>query len=163
MTKVTKLFFYAICIFWLQGCLLLSPFDAQKIATIDTPVTFTLATGSLNPIKLECMKTARWGPELSPRGPWQEVTHINVPNTSTSASVFTVSEDVYKARPDEYITSVRVSQQGYIDYYTLDEDGLGCVTASLPNGLTAWIEEECHRQYTNGTPIYEWVRLVVRI
>ena len=142
----------------LQGCLLVSPHHAEIYASKETPVTFQIGTASLNPIKLECQQTCRFGPGRCSRGPWTEVTNIAVPATPTSSGVRVVRRNItlpdscwFAPRPDQFITSVRVSQEDYFNYYTLDAEGQECLGASLSSGVLAWLNNGCYRG-SSGNP-----------
>lgn len=156
----------------LGGCLLISPYHGQILTSRTQELPFQAWSTQANAtLKVECMRTNRFGPYTSSHGPWTQVTTIT---SSVSGSrdlnglkIYSASKNIslpescwYLNNSNQwYYTSLRIIQENYLleddyNYYTLDRDGVSCTGESVgtSGSWTGWLNDSCHKQYTSGTP-----------
>jgi len=163
----------------LSGCLLLNPFHGQELSDRSEVIPFQAWTTKSNgTLKVECMPTNRYGPEISSYGSWAQVTTIPI---STSPSLDRLSNAAYSAAKDivlpdscwyynrtysKYYTSLRVIQNDYLDqenyeYMTVDLDGGKCaVEQTYLRGLG--YAPNCARSYSNSSTKVTYMTLVTQ-
>ena len=158
----------------LSGCLPISPFNNQVLTSRTADVPFQAWTAkSGDALRVACMPTNRYGPEISSHGSWSQFATLPVSDDASldlsGARMYGASDELSLPEscwyPNQsngwHYTSVRVLQSDYLSaesysFFTLDEPGSGsdleCVGREVgrTGSWTVWLAARCHNRYTSG-------------
>ncbi len=167
MYQMLRILFAVSLTALLGGCLLISPYNGQILTSRTQTLPFqawTISAGDT--LRVECMPTNRFGPEVSPHGSWSEIGTVPASDDasrdlsgnlmySASKSISLPESCWYLNQSNNwYYTSLRVKLSGSSSYfYTVDRDGVGCAAASVADrGVwIGWHQDKCYQQYSGGT------------
>ncbi len=172
--KTASLLFLSI--FTLSGCLVISPYNNQVLTSRSQTIPFQAwAQKNTHPLRVECMPTNRYGPEISSHGDWTQIGTIPV---SQSASLDLNGSAMYSAAkkmslPEScwhqngsnhwYYSSIRILQEvdgssADTHFHTVDREGVRCVGESVADngGWAAWLTNKCYLKYSTGNAI-KWM------
>jgi len=170
MKMVKRVSLTLALVFTLSGCLLISPYHGKVLTSRTASIPFqSWTTNKSTPLRVECMRTNRFGPDTTSYGPWHEISTIPV---SISASrdlkggiMYSASKEI--TLPDScwyrngsngwYYTSLRILQENGnsgndAQFHTVDRDGIRCVAESVADkgSWIAWVSDSCFFSYPNG-------------
>lgn len=164
----------------LSGCLLTTPHHGTVLPSRTEAVPFQAwTTKSGNALRVQCMPTNRFGPDISSHGPWSLIGRLPVSGKasrdsngarmhSASASLSLPESCWYLNRANGwYYTSVRVRQSNYLSeanysFYNLvkqgERDDPACVGEAVgrTGNWSAWLSTSCYHRYSSGKPV-RWI------
>ena len=162
----------------LSSCLLMAPYHGQVLNSRTESIPFQAWTSEPGAtLKVECMPTNRFGPEISSRGSWSQFTTVSGSSDATrdlvGARRYSASKMMslpqscwYFNQNGWYYTSVRVLHDDYwgedsFDYFALDRDGINCTanSVSTTGNQMQWLIDDCHREYRNSDRAVKWITM----
>lgn len=176
--RLARLCFLLLASAALSGCLLTSPYHNQVLSSRTQAIPFQAwSVESGGTMRIECMKTNRFGPEITSYGPWQAAGNLPISADASrdldGVKAYSASREL--ALPEScwylnrnngwYYTSLRVIQTDYLNrpeaaFFTLDRDGVTCAGEAVGDrgSWLAWSSAGCHQKYSNGDSLH-WITL----
>jgi len=161
----------------LSGCLLITPYNNQVLSSRSSSIPFQAwTTQSGATLKVECMPTNRFGPDISSHGSWSQITTVTSSDDATrdltgarrysASKMMTLPQSCwYQNRSNGwYYSSIRVLQDDYLnadtfEYYTLNRSGIDCTAESVSTSGNhlRWLSDACQRKYSNSSNSIKWI------